>query len=125
MKIKYLENGNLLVTLPMILVACGKRKQIIAPENENAEVAPLVTNIARAFRWQKLIDSGRFKNIKELAAEIGIDSTAVAKTLRLTLLSPQIIHKIITGELRPSIDTCRESFPESWEEQETFFANKG
>jgi len=125
MKIKCLENGNLLVTLSMALVACGKRKQIIAPENDNAEVAPLVVNIARALHWQKLIDSGQFQNIKELAAEIGVDSTCVAKTVRLALLSPQIIHKIITGELRPSVDTCRKSFPESWAEQERFFANKG
>ena len=125
MEIRKLENGNLLITLPMVLAACGKRKQIISPVNNHVEATPLVISIARAFHWQKLIDSGRFRNIKELAAEIGIDSTAVAKTIRLTLLSPQIIHKIITGELRPSVDACRESFPESWEAQEEFFANKG
>lgn len=125
MEIRKLENGNLLITIPMVLVTCGKRKQIVSPESDNVEVAPLVTNIARAFHWQKLIDSGQFQNIKELAAEIGVDSTCVAKTVRLALLSPQIIHKIITGELRPSVDACRESFPESWEEQEAFFADKG
>ena len=124
MEIKQLENGNLLVTLPMALVACGKRKQIVSPENDRLEVAPLVAGIARAFRWQTLIDSGQFKNAKELAAAIGIDSSSVAKTLRLTLLSPQTIHKIITGELRPSIDACRESFPDLWDDQEEFFANK-
>ena len=44
-----------------------------------------------------LIDEGGFKNIDELANELGIDSGAVARTSRLTLLSPKVIHKIISG----------------------------
>ena len=47
-----------------------------------------------------LIDEGGFKNIDELANVLGIDSGAVARTIRLTLLSSKIIHKIIAGEVK-------------------------
>ena len=36
-------------------------------------------------------------SIDELANELCIDSGAVARTIRLTLLSPKVIHKIISG----------------------------
>jgi len=46
-----------------------------------------------------MIDEGKFKNIAELAQAVGIDSGAIARTIRLTLLSPKIIHKLIAGEI--------------------------
>ena len=70
---------------------------------------------------QKMIDEGRFKNIAELANVLGIDPGAVARTIRLTLLSPKIIHKIIAGEVNLLQEQYRQSFPDSWEEQEKFF----
>ena len=57
-EIKVLENGNVLVTVPITLRFCSGRKRVVFPENDAVEVDPLVMNIARAFRWRKLIDSG-------------------------------------------------------------------
>ena len=100
------------------------------PDSEDAGSSPLLLSIARAYRWQKMIDEGKFKNIAELANVLGIDSGAVARTIRLTLLSPKIIHKIIAGEVNLSQvagevnlsqEQYRQSFPDSWEEQEKFF----
>ena len=34
-----------------------------------------IINIARAFRWQALIDKGKFSNVHELARAIGIPAT--------------------------------------------------
>ncbi len=68
-----------------------------------------------------MIDEGKFKNIAELAKAVGIDSGAVARTIRLTLLSPKIIHRIISGEANLTQEQYRQSFPESWEDQEAFF----
>jgi hypothetical protein len=71
----------------------------------------LVLNLVRGFHWQELIDEGAYPNIKELAKAIGIDSRVVAKAIRLTWLSPKIIHKIIIGEVDISMQLCGEVSP--------------
>ena len=53
-----------------------------------------------------------------MAKAIGIDSGVVAKAIRLTWLSPKIIHKIIIGEVDISMQTLRKSFPIVWRKQE-------
>ena len=86
-------------------------------------VDPLVLNLARAFRWQELIDSGTYSNAIELARAVGKDTAYVARTVRLTLLAPEIIHAILHGTLKKSIsmETLRKSWPENWEEQKVYF----
>ena len=56
-----------------------------------------------------MIDEGKFFNIKALTATIGVDSGLISRTIRLTLLSPKIIHKLLSGELDLSWDSCRRS----------------
>ena len=84
---------------------------------ENCD-SPLVINLARAFHWQDLIDDGKFSNIEELAKAIGIDKVHVARIMRLTLLSPKIIHKIIIGEITIPSYFFRKSVPVELKEQE-------
>ena len=108
-QIEVLENGNVRVTIPLIFKIAGGRTRIFTPDS------------ARAFRWQKMIDEGKFSNIKDLAATVGVDSGLISRTIRLTLLSPKIIHKLLSGELDLSLDSCRRSFPDSWAEQEKMF----
>ena len=78
----------------------------------------MLLNLARGFHWQELIDDGTYPNIKALADAIGIDSGVVAKAIRLTLLSPKIIHKLIVGEANLSLQTMRRAIPMVWETQE-------
>ncbi len=120
-QIKLLDNGNLLITLPSVLKQCGQRKQLVTPDSENLELPPLLINIARAYHWQKLIDQGKYENIKALSKALGMNSCAVARIIRLTLLSPKIVHGIINGELELTLDQCRQCFPDDWEEQDAFF----
>lgn len=124
MEIKQLKNGNLLITIPMVLATSGQKKQIILPEAPHMGASPLLVHIARALHWQKMIDSGKFKNIKELASVIGIDSSFVARTMRFASLSPRLIHKIIKGEISPSIESCGEGFSILWSDQEEQFLSK-
>ena len=76
-------------------------------------------NLARAFRWQELIDSGVYRNAAELANAIGKDSAYVARVLRLTLLAPEIVHIILTGNLPDnfSVDSLKQALPVLWSEQ--------
>ncbi len=57
----------------------------------------LVKALARAFRWKRMLESGEFTTISELAARESIPSTYVARVLRLTLLAPELIDAIIDG----------------------------
>ena len=123
-QIEVLENGNVRVTIPLIFKIAGGRTRIFTPDSEHVEYTPVQLALARAFRWQKMIDEGKFSNIKDLAATIGVDSGHISRTIRLTLLSPKIIHKLLSGELDLSWDNCRRSFPDSWAEQEKMFLNK-
>ena len=122
-EIKVLDNGNVLVTFPISLRFRSGRRRVIFSENDTLGIDPLVMNLARAFRWQALIDSGTYSNMIELAKAIGKDHAYVARTVRLTLLSPEIVHAILAGTLRKSIpmETLRKEMPVRWEDQKKLF----
>ena len=102
-KVEIFENGNIKITIPMAFRSCAGRKRIVTTDSEMTFTDPMITNIARAFRWQALIDSGKFSNVHELAGTIGKDDGYVSRIIRLTLLSPEIIHAIIAGTLEKDI----------------------
>ena len=81
----------------------------------------LVANIARGFYWQSLIDDGKYENMKELAKALGLENGAVTKVVRLTLLSPKIIHKIIIGDITINSNILREKIPLLWKDQEKLY----
>ena len=122
-EVKMLDNGTVLVTVPISLRFRSGRKRVIFTENGTLGIDPLVMNLARAFRWQALIDSGTYSNMIELAKAIGKDHAYVARTVRLTLLSPEIVHAILAGTLRKSIpmETLRKEMPVRWEDQKKLF----
>ena len=53
--------------------------------------------LARAFRWKRLLEAGRYSSISEIAAAEKIDRGYVGSILRLTLLAPEIVEAIIDG----------------------------
>lgn len=118
-KLEILENGNVRVTIPIALRSCSGRKKIVAPGTVADDGEPLALTLARAFRWQRYIDEGKFKNTTELALAVGRDKGSVARTVRLTLLSPEIVHKILSCDIPQglTLSRLREGFPELWEEQ--------
>ena len=117
--VEMLANGNVKVTIPMSFRNCSGRKRIVTPDGEQNFADPLITNLARAYRWQTLIDEGHFSNVNELANAIGKDSAYVARVLRLTLLAPEIVHTVLTGALPEGIgvEDLRQSMPVLWSEQ--------
>lgn len=57
----------------------------------------LVKALARALRWRRMLDSGEFATIAELAECEGIASCWMTRVLRLTLLAPDIVKTILVG----------------------------
>ena len=119
-KVELTQEGNVSVNVPISLRCHAGRKVIIVQDMAEAEgQEPLVVAISRAFRWQEAIDSGKFKNATELAKALGVDKGVAARTIRLTHLSPEIIHRIIAGKFPANLTVrkLREAFPLRWDEQ--------
>jgi hypothetical protein len=102
----------------------GGRKLILtpggmAPRGASAADTTLVKALARAFRWRKILETGRYGTIDELAAAEKINSSYVSRLLRLTLLSPQIVEAILDGRQPEgmTLPGLMEPFPVEWEQQ--------
>ncbi|WP_438826874.1 hypothetical protein [Rhodovulum iodosum] len=61
----------------------------------------LVKALARAFRWKRMLESGEFATIAELAEREGIAPSYMTRVLRLTLLAPDIVEAILDGKQAP------------------------
>ncbi len=120
-EIELMENGNLRIHLPVALRSHGGKKKIVPLDSEAH--TPLLTLLARAYNWQKAIDEGKYANGKCLADALGIDISKVSRTLRLTRLSPKIVHAIISGDYPDTLNSTslRENIPLNWAEQERLF----
>ena len=94
-----LENGHLQVVIPIKLRTISARHKIILPDGSSDETEPIVLALARAFRWQEFLDKGKFEDVRGLAKALGLDESNVARTLRMRLLSPKIIHRIVSGDI--------------------------
>ncbi|AKZ27119.1 site-specific recombinase resolvase [Ralstonia solanacearum] len=57
----------------------------------------LLQALARGFYWQRLVDTGVMKSGAAIAHAEGLHPTAVNELMRLTLLAPDIIAKLLAG----------------------------
>lgn len=125
-----LKTGDheLVVDVPLKLKKRAGRKQVILPDafsDGTVERMPhqeaLVIALARAHRWQKLLDEEKFGSVSDLAREIGLDVSFAARLLRLTLLAPDIIEAILMGN-EPSglsLTMLTKQLPVEWNSQRT------
>jgi len=83
----------------------------------------LVIALARAHRWQEMLDEGEVGSIAELGRSLGVDPTYVGRILRLTLLAPDIVEAILEGNEPSGLSLAKltQSFPMLWDEQRERF----
>ena len=74
-----------------------------APASRPHEDATLVNALARAFRWQRMLDTGQYNTVTELAAAEKLDRSFVSHILRLNLLAPDIVEAILDGRQSPTL----------------------
>ena len=79
----------------------------------------LLKALARAFRYQKLLDDGRYGSISEMAAAEKIERGYLGTLLRLTLLAPEMVEAILDGRQPEGVTLPRlqEGVPVGWGEQ--------
>jgi hypothetical protein len=79
----------------------------------------MVKALARAFRWKRLLETGRYASISEIATAEKIDRGFVGSLLRLTLLAPDLIDAILDGR-QPAglgLPALLKPFPVEWDQQ--------
>ena len=98
------DSRSITVRVPMAFAKRGGRKLVISPDGVATVVAirPRVDNtmikaLARAFRWRKMLETGVFATVEEIAAAEKINTSYVGRILRLTLLAPDIVEMILDG----------------------------
>jgi hypothetical protein len=80
----------------------------------------LVKALARAPRWQGMLEGGEYGSIEELARAEKINPSYLARVLRLTLLAPEIVESILDGRHDPeraALERLMRPFPALWGEQ--------
>ena len=107
---------------PFRIVKRGGRKEMQLPEgvaHPRRTDSTLVKALARAFRWKRMLESGEFATIGELAEREGIAVSYLTRVLRLTLLAPDIVEAILDGTQEPdrTLTQLLETLPTDWQSQ--------
>ena len=114
------------VRIPISWKRRAGRKVVIAPDGGDAWVPAnprpdetLIRALARAHRWKRMLEEGRYRSAGELAEAEGVTRSFVNRLLRLTLLAPDIQEAILEGRQAKAmqLEELTGSIPSGWEEQ--------
>ena len=119
---------SITVRIPLTMRRRPGRKTIISPNGDQwfsaggisrrADPA-MVKALARAFRWKRMLDQGRYGSITEMAVGEKIERGYLGTLLRLTLLAPDIVEAILDGR-QPAdlgLPILLKPFPLEWDRQ--------
>jgi hypothetical protein len=104
----------------------GGRKVIIAPDGGDAWAPAksrpdetLVRALARAHRWNRMLEAGRYRSAQEIADAEKIGRSFVSRLLRLTLLAPDIQEAMLEGRQAKGmqLEELTRAIPVEWGEQ--------
>ncbi len=114
------------VTVPFAIRKRGGRTLVITPDGVTSAPAPrtrvdsaLLKALARGFRWRKLLDTGHFATIQEIAEAENINPSYISRVLRMTLLAPEIVEAILAGSHRAGLTRAQvmQPIPLKWQHQ--------
>jgi len=117
---------SITVRVPLSVRRRPGRKTIVTPDGE--AYAPtrvrsdpaLVKALARAFRWQRMLDEGRYGSISEMARAERIERGFMGRILRLALLAPDLVEAVLNGTqgVELSLPGLLRDMPAVWSEQQ-------
>jgi hypothetical protein len=121
-----LDGTTLVVRIPMCFRRRGGRKRIVAPDGN--ELAPsskpqpdgtLVKALARAWRWQRMLDDGIYTTVSDIGDAESISKSYISRILRLALLAPDLVEGILAGQTDHALvlEQLEGPLSASWEEQ--------
>jgi hypothetical protein len=109
-----------------LVLRCGGRKPIVAlngseilPTNKPQPDGTLVKALARAWRWERMLDEGVYASVSDIGDAEKISKSYVSRILRLALLAPDIVEAILVGRTDQALmlEKLERPLPASWEEQ--------
>ncbi|WP_291297693.1 hypothetical protein [Elioraea sp.] len=118
--------SHVTVRVPLSIKRRAGRKTVVMPVINglptltSARADPtLLKALARAFRYQRMLDEGRYASISEMAAAEKIERGYLGSLLRLTLLAPDIVEGLLDGAGGYHLDLQRQpaAVPLSWTDQ--------
>lgn len=118
------------IRIPMKLKKRAGRKEIVLPRRVTGKVPAqeaLVRAVARAWKWQSMLESGEVNSISDLATRFHVDHSYVARTIKLANLSPRIVEMIVEGREPDGLSLRRlwQGLPALWKEQEAELCGTG
>ena len=119
--------------VPWTLVKRGNKKQVITPldapqefleeatrEREAraaAQDTPLLRALGLAYHWQRLLDEGRATSVIDIAEAEGVDVKQVRRVMRLTLLAPEVVERLVGSTDAVLEKVMRRPWPKEWAAQ--------
>jgi len=119
--------------VPWTLVRRGLKKRVITPldapqeflaeakQDRAAQAAAqdsaLMRALGLAHHWQRLLDEERAASVADIAKAEGMDVTQVRRVVRLTLLAPEVIERLVAAPDILLEQVMRRTWPNSWSDQ--------
>ena len=130
MNIKTVEE-KIIIHVPIQLKQWGGRKIIVGPKGQDLRTLELnlrrdeklLKALGRAYKWQKLIATGKSPNIDKIAEGESVHRSYVRRILAMMLLSPKIIEAILDGQQPDGfvLKDLEKGLSPLWEEQAKTF----
>jgi hypothetical protein len=119
--------------VPWRLVQRGIRRAVIAPPGApkgvevhstwagpartEAKDTALMRALGLAHHWQRLLHEGRVASAAEIAQAEGLDVSKVHRLMRLTLLAPEVVERLIGSHDLAVEKVLGRPWPYGWREQ--------
>ncbi len=120
------EDGSITISIPIRIRKYSGRQQVILPQNivfndfkEKQDLTVLQTALARGRQWQKMLESGKFKNLREIATAENVDPGYVSRMMNMNLLCPEIVRRILDDDIEAdfAFNEIYRDIPVRWDEQ--------
>jgi len=119
--------------VPWQLVLRGTKREVIAPPGvlkaveihstwadparTEAKDSALMRALGLAHHWQRLLDEGRAASVAEIAKAEGVDVTHVRRVMRLGLLAPEVVERLVSSADIALEKVMRRPWPNGWCDQ--------
>lgn len=82
-----------------------------------ARDSALTRALGLAHHWQRLLDEERAVSLADIAKAEGMDITQVRRIMRLTLLAPEVIERLVGASDIVLEQVMRRPWPSNWGKQ--------
>jgi hypothetical protein len=118
--------STITVHVPLKFTIRGGRKAIIGelprPATRTRFDDSITKALARAHRWRTRLEEGTYRSVTEIAQAERINASYVCRILRLTLLAPDIVERLLDQQDSTlTVEDLVRPMSSRWKEQREHF----